>query len=133
MGTGEENGRKDASVRVSPMWKKVVGFAAWTSVFTARLQKTLTPTKEREGLSFLASSAVNSYRDAGVCRVDSPAGEARGAAARSGRLRHSGAGVRDADAGVPREARRQAVLLRDMVECASADQTVAPAAGTARA
>lgn len=33
MGTGEENGRKDASVRVSPMWKKVVGFAARTSVF----------------------------------------------------------------------------------------------------
>lgn len=69
---------------VSPIWKKVVGFAAWTSVFTARLQKTLTPTKEHEGLSFLASSAVNSYRDAGACRVDSPAGEARGAAARSG-------------------------------------------------
>lgn len=84
MGTGEENGRKDASVCVSPMWKKVVGFAAWTSVFTARLQKTLTPTKEHEGLSFLASSAVNRYRDAGACRVDSPAGEARGAAARSG-------------------------------------------------
>lgn len=123
-------------MRVSPMWKKVVGFAAWTSVFTARLQKTLTPTKEHEGLSFLASSAVNSYRDAGACRVDSPAGEARGAAARSGTAgfrRHSGAGVRDADAGVPREARRQAVLLRDMVECASADPTVAPAAGTARA